>query len=605
MKFFFKWVGYSFAIALTLGSMFFVNLFFMKPFSLDHYLAKELILQMIDSPESLTYIGIVDGFNWVTGHQSKISITGIKEIEEDLIGAKESLSLLLSYKDTNLTEQQKISKEIAVFDLHNFIEEAEKFPFHTFPLNQIGGIHLNIVEFMTDIHPIRSVKEARAYIDRLNLFNDSFKATLEILDEQRKNGIFPPKFVFEHVIRQLEDFLKYENDLNPLKEVFIRKIEKLGLEQELFKELLLELDLAIQQSVKPSFNIFLGFMKETLKHANVHHGVWSLPNGDDFYALRLKVYTTTNYSAEEIHNIGLNEVERITARMEKIFLQLGYGQNVNVGQLMNELNEDTKFLYKDTPERKELVLQDYSHIVEETWTKTIDYFHKLPKSKVEVRSVPEYSEQNQAGGYYMSPALDGSRPGVFYANLYDIKQTPTYSMRTLAFHEAIPGHHLQVALNLENEDLSLYRRFGYGTSAFSEGWALYAERLSLEIGLAKSPYDELGILQSELFRAVRLVVDTGIHFKRWTREEAMKYMKEITGMSDTEVTTEIERYIVWPGQACSYKVGMLKILELREKAKHSLGNSFDIRDFHSAILEHGEPPLFIVEELVNQMIIQK
>ena len=175
-------------------------------------------------------------------------------------------------------------------------------------------------------------------------------------------------------------------------------------------------------------------------------------------------------------------------------------------------------------------------------------------------------------------------------------------MRTLAFHEAIPGHHLQVALNLENEDLSLYRRFGYGTSAFSEGWALYAERLSLEIGLAKSPYDELGILQSELFRAVRLVVDTGIHFKRWTREEAMKYMKEITGMSDTEVTAEIERYIVWPGQACSYKVGMLKILELREKAKNSLGNSFDMRDFHSVVLENGEPPLFIVEELVNQMI---
>ena len=211
MKIFFKWVSYSFAIALTLGTIFFINLFLMKPFSLDHYLAKELILEMIDSPESLTYIGIVDGFNWITGHQSKISITGIKEIEEDLIGAKESLSLLLSYKDTSLTDQQKISKDIAVFDLYNFIEEAEKFPFHTFPLNQIGGIHLNVVEFMTDIHPIRNVKEARAYIDRLNLFDDSFKATLEILEEQRKNGIFPPKFVFEHVIRQLEDFLKYEN----------------------------------------------------------------------------------------------------------------------------------------------------------------------------------------------------------------------------------------------------------------------------------------------------------------------------------------------------------------------------------------------------------
>jgi uncharacterized protein (DUF885 family) len=226
----------------------------------------------------------------------------------------------------------------------------------------------------------------------------------------------------------------------------------------------------------------------------------------------------------------------------------------------------------------------------------------MPKSKVEVRAVPEYSEQNQAGGYYMSPALDGSRPGVFYANLYDIKQTPTYSMRTLAFHEAIPGHHLQVALNLENENLSLYRRFGYGTSAFSEGWALYSEILALEAGLAEDPYDELGVLQSELFRAVRLVVDTGMHYKRWSREEAIAYMKGVTGMSDTEVRVEIERYIVWPGQACSYKIGMLKILELREKAKEKLGENFNIKDFHSVVLEQGQPPLFIVEDLVNLML---
>ena len=346
-------------------------------------------------------------------------------------------------------------------------------------------------------------------------------------------------------------------------------------------------------------------MKDTLPEANIHHGVWSLPNGDNFYALRLKVYTTTNYSAQEIHNIGLKEVERITTRMQEIVIQLGHGKNINVGQLMNQLNEDTRFLYADTPDRKKMVIQDYSDIVEETWNASENYFHKMPLSQVVVKAVPDYSEQNQAGGYYMSPALDGSRPGVFYANLYDIKQTPTYSMRTLAFHEAIPGHHLQNALNLENEDLSLYRRFGYGTSAFSEGWALYAERLSLEIGLANNPYDELGVLQSELFRAVRLVVDTGIHFKRWTREDAMDYMKRVTGMSDTEVTSEIERYIVWPGQACSYKVGMLKLLQLREKAQNELGDKYDIRDFHSAVLDHGEPPLFIVEELVNQMIMQK
>jgi len=595
-------VIYSLGIIFTVGLVYLGNLFFFKPFSLDHYLAKELILEMLDSPESLTYLGIVDRFNWITNHQSKISITGLEDLKEDLIDSKEIKSILLSYSDDSLSEQQLITKKIAVFDVTNFIEEAEAFPFHNYPLNQIGGMHLNAVEFMTDIHPIRNLKEAEAYIERLNLFDDSFKASLEILNAQRKEGIFPPKFVFDHVIRQLGEFLNYEENENPLKEVFLRKIKDLNLDPEASIDLISKLDDAIEDSVNPGFRLLFDFMNETKPEANRHHGVWSLPNGDEFYALRLRVYTTTNYSASEIHDIGLSEVKRISERMQQIASELGFGNKVNVGQLMNGLNEDSKFLYPDIPERKETVVEDYNSIVEETWKKSEAYFHKMPRSKVEVRAVPEYSEQNQAGGYYMSPALDGSRPGVFYANLYDIKQTPTYSMRALAFHEAIPGHHLQVALNLENENLTLYRRFGYGTSAFSEGWALYAERLALESGLADDPYDELGVLQSELFRAVRLVVDTGIHFKRWTREEAMAYMKRVTGMSDTEVSTEIERYIVWPGQACSYKVGMLKILELREKAKQEMGESFDIKDFHSAVLDQGQPPLFIVEDLVGKML---
>ena len=602
MKKLFKGLLYSFGLLLIVGIFYLVNLFLFKPFSLDHYLAKELILEMVDSPESLTYLGVVDRFNWLTNHQSKISITGLSDMEEDLIDAKKLKTRLLSYKDESLSQQQKITKEIAVFDISNFIKETEEFPFHNYPLNQIGGIHLNVVEFMTDVHPIRNVKEAEAYIDRLNLFDDSFKATLEILNAQKKAGIFPPKFVFDHVIRQLEEFLNFKENENPLRSVFLRKIEDLNLDSEVSSDLISKLDNAIENSVTPGFKLLYDFVNETRKKANQYHGVWSLPNGDEFYALRLKVYTTTDYSAEDIHNIGLSEVERITKRMQKIAFDLGYGDQVKVGQLMNSLNEDSNFLYSDTPDRKERVVADYNSIVEETWNISELYFHNMPKSKVEVRAVPEYSEQNQAGGYYMSPALDGSRPGVFYANLYDIKQTPTYSMRTLAFHEAIPGHHLQVALNLENENLSLYRRFGYGTSAFSEGWALYSEILALEAGLAEDPYDELGVLQSELFRAVRLVVDTGMHYKRWTREEAMAYMKDITGMSDTEVRVEIERYIVWPGQACSYKMGMLKILELREKAKEKLGEDFNIKDFHSVVLEQGQPPLFIVEDLVNLML---
>ena len=574
----------------------------MKPISLDHYLGKEVISGMLDSPEAMTYLGIIDQFNFITKHQSKLSVYGLEDQAEDLADMKKSRAILERYNNSKLTKQQRISKNVALFDLDNKIRQEEEFPFHDYPLNQIGGIHLNMVQFMTDVHPIRSKNEARAYIDRLNMLDDVFGSTIESLNAQRDAGIFPPRFVFDHVIRQLNELINA--DQNPIRDVFERKINEpeLGFSDKFKAELINDLNLAMEESVNPSFQLLLDFMIETLPMADPNDGVWSLPNGDEFYALRLKVYTTTDYSAEDIHNIGLSEVDRISKRMQDILSELGYGDNLNVGEMMNQLNEDPQFLYADTPDRKTIVIKDYSDIVEETWMAAADSFHRMPASKVEVRAVPEYSEQNEAGGYYMSPALDGSRPGVFYANLYDIKQTPTYSMRALAFHEAIPGHHLQNALNLENEDLTLYRRFGYYTSAFGEGWALYSERLSVELGMAKTLFDELGVLQSELFRSVRLVVDTGLHYKRWTREEAMDYMKKTTGMSDAEVVSEIERYIVWPGQACSYKVGMIKILDLRERAKDQMGDSFDIRDFHSAVLDHGEPPLFIVEELVDEMI---
>ena len=574
----------------------------MKPISLDHYLGKEVISGMLDSPEAMTYLGIIDQFNFITKHQSKLSVYGLEDQAEDLTDMKKSRAILERYDDSKLTKQQRISKNVALFDLDNKIKQEEEFPFHDYPLNQIGGIHLNMVQFMTDVHPIRSKNEAKAYIDRLNMLDDVFGSTIESLNAQRDAGIFPPRFVFDHVIRQLNELINA--DQNPIRDVFERKINEpeLGFSDKFKAELINDLNLAMEESVNPSFQLLLDFMIETLPMADPNDGVWSLPNGDEFYALRLKVYTTTDYSAEDIHNIGLSEVDRISKRMQDILSELGYGDNLNVGEMMNQLNEDPQFLYADTPDRKTIVIKDYSDIVEETWMAAADSFHRMPASKVEVRAVPEYSEQNEAGGYYMSPALDGSRPGVFYANLYDIKQTPTYSMRALAFHEAIPGHHLQNALNLENEDLTLYRRFGYYTSAFGEGWALYSERLSVELGMAKTLFDELGVLQSELFRSVRLVVDTGLHYKRWTREEAMDYMKKTTGMSDAEVVSEIERYIVWPGQACSYKVGMIKILDLRERAKDQMGDSFDIRDFHSAVLDHGEPPLFIVEELVDEMI---
>ena len=597
-----KHTGRLIAVTLAIASLYLINLFFMKPISIDHYLGKELILDLTGSPEELTYVGVLDRFNWITNHNSKLSIPQDNDIENGVKQTEKIIKTLYKYDDSRLSNIQKNTKKIAIFDYENQLKELKDFPYLDYPLNQIGGIHLNTIEFMNSVHPIRSESEAKAFIKRTDLIKEVYGGLLNHLEKQANNGVFPPEFVYVHVINQLDEFINISNIEHPLYKQFMLKVGELDLNKDKVDYLEEEIRRSIDESVTPGFKLLRDFMASTQKNANKNHGIWSQPGGDEYYKLKIRTFTTTDYSPEKIHQMGLNEVKRISSRMREILTSLGYDENKSVGELMNELNEDPDFLYADTPDRKEIVLKDYTDMVNEAIRVMTDYFHTMPKSEVVVKAVPEYSEQNAAGGYYQSPALDGSRPGVFYANLYDIKQTPTYSMRTLAYHEATPGHHHQIAHSLENEELTLYRRFGYYTSAFAEGWALYSEILALEAGLAENPYDELGILQSELFRANRLVVDTGMHYKRWTREEAMNYMKSVTGMSDTEVRVEIERYIVWPGQALSYKVGMIKILELRERAMKELGNKFNIKDFHSAVLDHGNPPLFIVEEMVEKMI---
>ena len=597
-----KHTGRLIAVTLAIASLYLINLFFMKPVSIDHYLGKELILDLTGSPEELTYVGVLDKFNWITNHNSKLSIPQDNDIENGVKQTEKVIKTLYKYDDSRLSNIQKNTKKIAIFDYENQLKELKDFPYLDYPLNQIGGIHLNTIEFMNSVHPIRSESEAKAFIKRTDLIKEVYGGLLNHLEKQASNGVFPPEFVYVHVINQLDEFINISNIEHPLYKQFMLKVGELDLNEDKVDYLEEEISRSIDESVTPGFKLLRDFMASTQKNANKNHGIWSQPGGDEYYKLKIRTFTTTDYSPEKIHQMGLSEVKRISSRMREILTSLGYDENKSVGELMNELNEDPDFLYADTPDRKEIVLKDYTDMVNEAIRVMTDYFHTMPKSEVVVKAVPEYSEQNAAGGYYQSPALDGSRPGVFYANLYDIKQTPTYSMRTLAYHEATPGHHHQIAHSLENEELTLYRRFGYYTSAFAEGWALYSEILALEAGLAENPYDELGILQSELFRANRLVVDTGMHYKRWTREEAMDYMKSVTGMSDTEVRVEIERYIVWPGQALSYKVGMIKILELRERAMKELGDKFNIKDFHSAVLDHGNPPLFIVEEMVEKMI---
>ena len=602
MKKFMKYCGYLSVSLLAVGFLYLMNLFSTKPYSLDHFLAKELIVSMTESPEYMTYLGLFDNFDFVTKHNQKLSIPSAEQSKENYENNVKKLKIIKGFDINTLEQDQRITQKIALFDTQNDIERYERFKYHSYPFNQISGNHLNLVEFMTDTHPLKSRTDAENYIERVQMFDEVLEANLLWLEEQKRQNIYAPKFVFDHVIKQLNELINYDDSENPLMVIFKDKVNKLNLKTEETDKLIKELSKVISEDVKPGFQLILSFMESNYEMANKYHGVWSLPDGDDYYALRLRSYTTTDYSAEEIHQLGLQEVDRIGRRMKEIFLELGYKVDKPVGEMMNDLNEDPNFLYEDTEDRKKIVIDDYNQMVKEAEEDVRPYFYKFPSSPVEVRPVPEYSEKTAAGGYYQSPSLDGSRPGVFYANLYDIKQTPKYGMRTLTFHEAVPGHHFQLALNIENEELTLYRRLGYSTSAHTEGWALYAEQLGVEVGMTKNLYDELGVLQSEMFRANRLVVDTGIHHKKWTREKAMDYMKKTTGMSDTEVRVEIERYIVWPAQATSYKMGMIKILELRERAKSALGEKFDLRDFHSIVLDHGIVPLFVLEDLIDQWI---
>ncbi len=351
----------------------------------------------------------------------------------------------------------------------------------------------------------------------------------------------------------------------------------------------------------PAYDLFINYFSELEVKAGDDHGYWHLPDGEAVYKLALRLFTTTDYTADEIHEIGLAEVARIQGEMLAIFAAEGIDTSGGFLDAMEAYSSRPDFYYEDSDEGREQILADYQVMLDELDAGLDDVFNIRPEAGVEVVRVPEFREKTAPGAYYQRPTIDGSRPGRFYANLYDIKATPKYAMRTLAVHEGIPGHHFQIAIAMELEGMPLLRRFAPFT-AYSEGWALYAERLAYEYGLMPTSADNVGRLRDELLRAVRLVVDTGIHHKRWTREEAIEYMTANAGLPESDIRIEVERYIVMPGQATAYKVGMMKILELRDRARTELGDKFDIREFHDAVLRNGAVPLEILERIVDTYI---
>ena len=568
--------------------------------SLDKFLDESVLEPILDSPQTLTSLGLHQ-LDFLTNHNENLDDYSVEKSELDHEKFLVYYEKLNNFDETQLPNSAKLNLEVAKFAANIEKRGFENFRYYMGPFIQFYGTHLSFVNFMTDTHKLVSEKDAEDYIKRISKIPDAIEQLMVFEKRRAEAGIYSPKFVYEKTLLQLTSLIETPTDQHPLFITFRDASESMDLENDKRENMLLSLKDNIEK-FKSSYAKLKILVEENSNNAREFDGVWSLPNGDDYYKHRLQIFTTTDLTADEIHNLGLQMVEEIQSEIKRILSDEGYDVNRPLADLFVELNNDPRFLFEDSDKGREAILEEYRRINDETYAMLPDYFNELPKAKVVVKRVPIFSEKSAAGGYYQGSSLDGSRPAAWYANLYDINATQTFKMPALSFHEAVPGHHLQIALNQENQNQTLWNKFGYRTSAFSEGWALYAERLAVEAGLIKDPYEMIGSLQSELFRAARLLVDTGLHSKKWTREEAIIYMMDNAGEVRSESESEIERYIVWPGQATSYMIGRIKIMELRERAKTELGNRFDIKDFHSVVLMNGILPLTVLEALVDQYI---
>ncbi len=518
---------------------------------------------------------------------------------------RKALKELKKFNYNILSDADKISYDIYKYQIEKSLE-GYKWRFHTFPLNQMFGYQSGTPAFLINMHQIENKAHALAYISRIKEIKRVFKEKMTYLKEQEKRGIFPPNFVFEKVITDSKNVITgvpftAKGKDSTLLEDFKRKLKKLKLTAGVKSELINSAKSALLNYVRPAYQDLINYVKYLDKKINVNHGAWSLPDGKDFYNYRLSKITTTDLKSDEIHNKGLQEVKRIHNEMKDIMKKVNYKKDLK--SFFKYMKQD-KFLYTQNKAGRAAYLKDANKVIKDMKDALPKIFNTFPKAELIVKPVEAFREKSAGIAFYNGPSLEGNRPGTYYVNLYKMADNPKYKLEALAYHEAIPGHHMQIAIATELKGIPTFRKTG-GFTAYSEGWGLYAELLPKEIGFYKDPYSDFGRLSMELWRATRMVVDTGIHAKKWSREKAIAYLKSNTPNSDLEIMKGIERYFIMPAQATAYKVGMLKILALRAKAKKELQKKFDIAEFHDVILKDGAVPLFTLEQKVNKWIRKK
>jgi uncharacterized protein (DUF885 family) len=562
---------------------------------------------VVDHPEELTQVGLVDG-TWLDFHSGKLDPYSLDGRAKGIARVKSNEAEIRAWDRAKLSQQEQLSYDIVLWSYDRQLA-SEKYPWlgandAVYPINPAFGIQKELPNFLLSSHPLKNAMLARRYVERLRAMGPVLDAVAADVARQAGLGVIPPDFIVDGNIDQMKSLIAPAPEKNALVTNLADKTAKLGMDADARKQLLADAATAVRDAVYPAYRRMIAQEQALRPRATHDAGLWRLKGGSAYYADQLKLLTSTDMTPDEIHAYGLSEVARISTEADMVLKSVGMADGT-VGARLDKLMSDPRFLYPNNDSGRALMLAHYKQLLGHVRTLLPKYFATLPKSALDVQRVPVFAEKGSAGAYYEPPSLDGVRPGVFFANLRNVAETPMWAMPTLAYHEGIPGHHLQIATAIEVQGLPLLRRFQF-LPAFSEGWALYSEHLAKDIGLYDGdPYGDLGRLQAELFRATRLVVDTGMHAKHWSREQAIAYMQSTTGMAPSDVTAEIERYVVWPGQACAYKIGMKTILELREQAKAQLGPKFDLREFHALVLENGAMPLWLLQKNVDRWVAEK
>lgn len=503
-----------------------------------------------------------------------------------------------------LADSEKLSLTIYKIDLKRKLANDE-FRHHTYIMDQFSAWHTAVPSFLINIHGIENEEDAKAYISRLNKVAPLFDQVIEQLRIREKLGVMPPAWSYDQMMQAAANVVKG----NPFSESpadstiladFKQKLDASELSNAEKSGLIADANAALLTSVKPAYEKLLQELGKQRLLTPEGDGVWRLPNGSEWYQNRLNWFTTTELNAQEVHQIGLDNVDRIHEQMRGVMEQVKFDGSLQEFFLF--MRNDDQFYYADSDEGRQRYMSEAKDFIDKMEAKLPEYFGLTPKARMVVKRVEAFREQSAGKAFYQSPSKDGSRPGTYYANLFDMRSMPTYQMEALAYHEGIPGHHMQRAIAQELGGIPEFQKYVTFT-AYTEGWGLYSEELGKDMGFYADPYSDFGRLAMELWRACRLVVDTGLHEMQWSREKAIQYLVDNTPNPEADSVKAIERYIAMPGQATAYMIGKLKIMELSDRAQTELGDKFEYRDFHDTILKDGPVPMTVLEENVNKWIL--